>query len=321
MRSLVASVLLLVALLPACLSPGLGDAVLTTEVDAAGKALNQASVFTPDTPRILCSIKVAGLPPSNSLRARWLYLNQNTWQTLKEESFNVGASSYIVFGLNSPLTGWPQGEYSLKLYLDGQDASHVNFAVRPVDNVALPAVNNFNVTPATIVQGQPATLSWNVSGATLVAIEPGIGSVSAGGSQLINPPADTTYRLTALNSGGSSSGSVSVKVLPPQTGQPDLVVTDVFRESVMVYYTVKNQGTAPSQGCNAQLYVGPNILGTDYIAPLAPGEQRTEVFGQYTWSYPMNTTATVCVDTDGQNTESNEANNCLTRILAGVRTL
>jgi hypothetical protein len=313
----------LALLLPACLPPAAGDAVLTTEVDAAGKPLNQASVFTLDTPRILCAVKVAGMPATAKVRVQWLYLNQNNWQVLHDESFSAGNSSYIAFALKSPLTGWPQGEYSVKLYVDGRDASRLNFAIRPVDSVTLPAINNFSITPGTIVSGQPATLSWNVSGATRVVIEPGDGSasLSAGGSRLVNPAADTTYRITALNSGGPASASVSIKVLPPQSGRPDLVLTDIFREIVMVYYTVKNQGTAASTGCNAQLFVGPTLLGTDYIAPLGPGEQRTEVFGQYSWGYPLNTTATVCVDTDGQNTEGNEENNCMTRMLAGMRTL
>ena len=321
MRTLAIAALLSILILSACLPASSGEAVLATEVDPQGKPLNQSTVFTPDTPRILCSIKVAGMPAETRLSARWLYLNQNTWQTLKEETFSAGSSYYLVFGINSPLTGWPQGEYSLYLNRDGREMSHINFAVRAVDSVAPPVINNFAVTPETVILGQPVTLSWNVSGATRVVLNPAIGSISAGGSMTVNPAADTTYNLTALNNGGSSSSSIIVHVLPPPTGQPDLVITDIFRQSVMVYYTVRNQGTAASKGCNAQLYVGPNILGTDYIAPLAPGAQRTEVFGQYAWSYPMNTTATVCADTDGQNNEFNRENNCMTTILAGVRTL
>jgi hypothetical protein len=318
MRFILLAIVLLLA--PAgCRQASPVEAVLATAVDGAGQPLNRGTVFTPDTPRILLSTRVAGLPAGHSLRAEWLYLETGSWKIIRSESFSVGSSSNIVFGFNAPTDGWRPGLYAVKLYLQDRRVNELDFAIRPAADVALPRINRFEVTPGEITAGDQATLSWNISGATRVVIEPDIGSVGAGGTTRVSPADFTAYRITALNSAGASMSVVSVKVTPAPAGQADLTLQDIFREVVMVYYTVQNLGTAVSKPCNAQLFVGPNMLGTSYIPPLAPGEKRTGVFGQYTWSYPNDTTATVCVDTDGRNLESNEDNNCLTKMLAGVR--
>jgi hypothetical protein len=77
---------------------------------------------------------------------------------------------------------------------------------------ALPSINGFSVSPASIVTGQTATLSWNVTGATSVSINPEIGAVSSSGTQSVSPPLTTTYTLTASNSAGNPTASATVTV-------------------------------------------------------------------------------------------------------------
>jgi len=319
-RLLLASFCLLSPAISACAAAQL-EAVLTTQVAPSGEPLNQADSFTVDTPRILCSVRTAGVPPSTEVKLKWLHNDGGNWSILHEEVFSAGNSSYIVFAVNAPQQGWQPGDYAVKLYVNHVERPTRQFSIKQQEGVPLPFINNFSATPLTVTLGQPFTLSWNVSGASRVVVEPDIGSVGAGGSRLLSPKADTTYTIKAVNSGGSSSSSLSVKVLPPEMEKPDLVITDIFRESVMVYYKVKNEGSVPSRPCNARLYMGTTQLATDYVAPLEPGEQRTEVFGQYTWSFLMTTPATVCIDVDNQNDERNEDNNCLSRPLAGVQVL
>jgi hypothetical protein len=255
------------------------------------------------------------------VKLKWLYKDGVNWRSLHEEAFTVGNSSYIVFAINAPQQGWQQGDYEVKLYVTGVERPTRQFSIKQQEGVYLPLINNFSATPLAVTLGQSFSLSWNVSGASRVVIEPDVGSVGAGGSMLLSPGADTTYTLTALNSGGTASSSINVKVLPPVTESADLAVVDIFREASMVYYTVRNNGTASSKASSANLYVGMNIVASGYIPPVAPGEQKTLVFGTFNWSYAYTTPATVCIDTQNENGPSNALNKCLTRALAGASVL
>ena len=295
--------------------------VLTTQVDSAGKALNSSTVFSVDTPRIICSVSSAGLPSTTTLQALWLYSDGAAWNTLKEESFPVAGAAYMVFAVNAPDPGWRQGNYAVRLLLDGKQSAERQFSIKINESASLPLINNFSATPDTVTAGQPLTLSWNVSGASRVSISPDIGSVEAGGSRAVTPKTGTTYTITALGSGGPSSKSVSVQVLPPAFETADLAVMDVFREASMVYYTVRNSGSAVSKPSSAKLYVGMNVMCSGYIPPMAPGEQKTLVFGTFSWSYAYPTPVTVCADTQNENGPSNGEYKCLTRVLAGMQVL
>jgi hypothetical protein len=300
-------------------APALQSAVLATQVDSAGRPLNSATVFSVDTPRILCSAGTAGLPATASLQAKWLYNDGVSWKTLKEESFPAAGAAYIVFAVNAPATGWLQGNYTISLLLDGKELAAKQFSVKADENAPLPVINNFSATPGTVTPGQPLTLSWNVSGASHIRIDPDIGNVEAGGNRAVTPLAGTIYTITALSSGGPSAKSISVQMLPPVTETADLAVTDLFREVAMVYYTVRNNGSATSQPSSANLYVNMNIVTSGYIPPIEPGQQKTLVFGRFSWSYGVTTPATVCVDTQNENGPSNAEYKCLTRALAGAQ--
>ncbi len=88
---------------------------------------------------------------------------------------------------------------------------------------ALPMILRFSVYPTSIIPGDSTTLQWQVSGATTsVSIDQGIGAVPPSGTQWISPSATRKYTLTATNSSGSVTASVTVTVIP-QTGQPFIV--------------------------------------------------------------------------------------------------
>ena len=75
-----------------------------------------------------------------------------------------------------------------------------------------PVISSFTATPSSTTPGQPVTLSWIVSGATALAIDNGVGNVSNFNATAVSPVQTTTYKLTASNSVGSSTATVSVKV-------------------------------------------------------------------------------------------------------------
>jgi len=74
-----------------------------------------------------------------------------------------------------------------------------------------PFIDIFHVTPSTISAGHTATLIWHVTGANTVIIS-GIGAVPSSGSTTVSPATTTTYVLTATNTYGTSTGSVTLQV-------------------------------------------------------------------------------------------------------------
>jgi hypothetical protein len=60
-------------------------------------------------------------------------------------------------------------------------------------------------------------LSWNISAATTISIDNGVGDVSSLTSKSVAPAQTTTYKITAANSGGSTTAMVTVLVTPSQT--------------------------------------------------------------------------------------------------------
>jgi len=81
-------------------------------------------------------------------------------------------------------------------------------------NDQAPVISSFSASPVSVLPAQASTLSWNVANVEQVSIAPGIGSRPAQGSVNVNPLITTTYTLTASNSAGSRTGSVTVTVTP-----------------------------------------------------------------------------------------------------------
>ena len=82
-----------------------------------------------------------------------------------------------------------------------------------------PSIASFTATPAKVSPGQSSVLSWAVTGTTGLSVKPGVGAVT-GMSVKVAPSTTTTYTLTATNSFGSVTATVSVMVgsLPTITG-------------------------------------------------------------------------------------------------------
>jgi hypothetical protein len=87
-----------------------------------------------------------------------------------------------------------------------------------------PSITSFTATPASITAGDSVVLKWTVDqSATSVAIDQGIGDVTHNSAyQVTVYPSDTTkYTLTAKNSSGTSTSSITVNVSnPSEAGAP-----------------------------------------------------------------------------------------------------
>ena len=183
-----------------------------------------------------------------------------------------------------------------------------------------PMVNTFLASPETIYRGQSVTLRWDVTGAKTVAIQPYVGAVSPSGTQVLNLDNSTTFTMTATSSAGSSTSTLTVMVKAPVAGAADLAVTDIFVRGDVIYYKVANMGALESKGGTSKLYVGDMEKSTDYLEPVAAGQEISGAFFKYSFEGMGDilevgfhqTQVKVCVDVEDATKESDELNNCRT---------
>lgn len=114
---------------------------------------------------------------------------------------------------------------------------------------------------------------------------------------------------------------------PAVTGTIDLQLVDVWIDQDVVYYKVKNTGTAKSVGGTSRMFVNGQEKADDYLQDVYPGTEETAVFHDfefwatagssvaYPTAAPLSFEVSVCLDTDNVNKETNENNNCLSKII------
>ena len=112
----------------------LSDAVLCFGVDVVTKKpLDKADVFSQDTPEIFCSVKLSNAPSETSVKSEWIYVKGEVESlsdyTIDEFTLSADGTTYISFSLTRPDTGFPKGEYVLKLFLDDEEKIAVPFKV------------------------------------------------------------------------------------------------------------------------------------------------------------------------------------------------
>ncbi|MCP4614576.1 MAG: hypothetical protein GY845_38335 [Planctomycetes bacterium] len=88
-----------------------------------------------------------------------------------------------------------------------------NITIHVVDPSSPPSVD-LSADPQTITIGGSTVLSWNSTNADSCSIQPDIGDVDLQGSIIATPVLDTTYTISADNSGHTSTQNVSVSVGP-----------------------------------------------------------------------------------------------------------
>jgi len=134
-----------------------------------------------------------------------------------------------------------EAEYTLGAYIPFGGAKP---AMKPVEPAPAPApvvevpkavvkpapiapTSSLSVTPSSILKGQPATLSWNSKNASSCNIQPGIGAVAPQGSMSITPGDNTSYALTCIGDGGSTSSAAMIGVSMPAPPPPPVVIEAV----------------------------------------------------------------------------------------------
>lgn len=148
--------------------------------------------------------------------------------------------------------------------LDFLQASNVISELREQHVVGnLPRIKSFAATTNFIYLGGSATLSWDVTNAANVSIDPGLGNRPAIGSVSVSPALTTTYSLTATNTNGVRTASVTIVVDP---GVPTALgyVTNVAQGASV---PIALRGTDPNGGVLTYAIVTPPANGALSGAP------------------------------------------------------
>jgi len=133
---------------------------------------------------------------------------------------------------------------------------------------------------------------------------------------------------------------VTAPVTAPVAGASDLVITKVWLDGLMIYYTIKNVGVVDSPQTYAYIYVNdllPTMGGSSFVDVLKPGEERSLNFSNYQWPYGrasgepqvqvqvnpagyidlrlQDNKVKVCADAKNEASEAVETNNCKVTLL------
>jgi len=102
----------------------------------------------------------------------------------------------------------------------GETGSDMVQVVMEEVELSAPVIEFFSATPDTIDEGEITNLNWSTSYAESVTIDV-LGQVNATGSIALNPSETTIYTLTATNSKGTVSETVTVTVIPEVVPDPN----------------------------------------------------------------------------------------------------
>ena len=147
----------------------------------------------------------------------------------------------------------------------------------------MPEVAAFTVQPANILSGNFATLTWDIRNSYDVSIEPRFGIIRPSGSQPINPPFTTTYKLTANNSQGSILATTTLTV----SGALPTVDTPVVKYFTANPYVIRKGESA----ILSWQTVGGSSVSIDKGLGTVAGEGTTQVSPSATTTYMLTVTS------------------------------
>ncbi len=114
-------------------APALTEVTMALGVDANSQPVSPTSVFAQDTPEIFCTALVVNVDEPVEIVSEWYYLTgalEGVSDLLIDSvPLTVLADQYVQFSLTTPDNGWPEGEYGLILYMNGEVVQEVPFVV------------------------------------------------------------------------------------------------------------------------------------------------------------------------------------------------
>jgi YVTN family beta-propeller protein len=160
-------------------------------------------------------VTVIGTVPTVTIAAMPATIQAGGSSTLTWTSTNATSAS-LDNGIGTvPVNGsrvvTPAATTTFKITVTGTGGS-VNASVTVSISEPPPTVT-ITASPDTIPPGGSSTLTWTAANATSVSIDQGIGNVQLNGSLAVTPAVETIYTITATGNGGTSTASVTVKML------------------------------------------------------------------------------------------------------------
>ena len=151
-------------------------------------------------------------------------------------------------------------------------------------------------------------------------------------------PGDKAPAVPAVPSAPASPGVITAPVAVPVAGASDLVITKIWLDQSMIYYTIKNTGTGDSPQTYTHIFVNdlfPAMGGSSLVDVLKPGQEKTLTISNYEWPYSPNYGENVanvnaagylvpslknykvklCADAKNEAIEAVETNNCKVTLL------
>jgi hypothetical protein len=139
-----------------------------------------------------------------------------------------------------------------------------------------PEIRFFDVEPKEIGMGELATLKWDVSGVQNISIDQGVGEAAHAGDRKVSPKTTTIYTLTATNSAGSVSASVTVSVV----GNVNAVKIALTRDDVRLYgFTYASSSQLQNEEAMSTYQVTfvkgkESLINSVYVYPPGGGAER-----------------------------------------------
>ena len=299
----------------------LSEITTAAVVDAQGQAMGVAREdFTADTPTVYLSARVNSAPENTQITAHWIFFkdssNREVSQALFDDSITVKGTRYFSFGHPAPSGNWEPGQYIIEIKVNGKEFANARFKIKALQKADVPAptITFFKAEPEAISAGQSVVLSWSTASADRVDLS-AAGKVMATGNKIVNPAVSMEYTLSATNAIGTTSKTLRVEVTSFNSNKPELVITDFWTEGDKAYYKIRNIAEVQSQASTTYLYIEGNYRDSSLVEVLAPGQERTQTFPNYNWTYGASRAyrlpVRVCADARNQVGEYDEYNNCL----------
>lgn len=160
---------------------------------------------------------------STSSKKTVVYTYDNLYRLTSSTATNTANSkdytqTFTYDALGNLLTQTNNAKATTYSYSDSANPDAVTKTVT-TGVVQLPVISYFKASPEAILSGQSTVLSWNILGGTAdsVTIDNSIGSVAGLNYKIVSPTATTNYTITAANSAGSVTKSVTVTIAAAKT--------------------------------------------------------------------------------------------------------
>ncbi|WP_167527983.1 Ig-like domain-containing protein [Desulfosarcina alkanivorans] len=98
----------------------------------------------------------------------------------------------------------------LVVFLRGTPGASVTIEIRKTGSPGPPPQVVFSAEPVAIHSGESSVLTWTSTNADSLSIDQGVGPVDPVGSIFVSPSQTTTYTLTAVHSGGTTTAKATI---------------------------------------------------------------------------------------------------------------